>query len=180
MTPSEAAEATADETVLDGTQDSQGIGAEEGTGFTFDMGGTEEDAGFEPIPKGTYNATIEAVEFRMSQSSQQPMWSVTYALTDEPWAEKNRKLFGFVSFKKDQLPRAKSFLKRVAPELAELNNFNPEKVASEGTLLGRPCRLRVDIEKSEEYGNRNRVRDVLAARGGEGAGGEGGGGSFSL
>lgn len=164
-------EDTTTEEVMDG---SQGLSGEEGTGFTFDMSSTEEDSGFEPIPKGVYNATIESIEFKMSQSSNQPMWNISYALTDEPWATKNRKLFGFVSFKADQMPRVKTYLKRVAPELSELPNFNPQTVAEDGTMLGRNCRLRVDIEKSEEYGNRNRVRDVQAPRAGGTEGGEGG------
>jgi len=159
----------------------QGLAQEEGTGFSFNMAETEEDAGFEPIPKGVYNAVVEACEFKMSTSSGQPMWALTWALTDGEYAEKNRKLFSYVSFKKEQLPRAKTFLKRVAPELAALSNFNPETVASEGTMLGRAARLKVGMSKpTPEYPDaRNEIKDILVAGG---AGGQAGApsGGFSL
>lgn len=159
--------------------ETQGLTGEEGTGFSFNMSETSEDAGFEPIPKGNYAAVIEACEFKISQSSSQPMWAITWAITEGEYAEKGRKLFNFVSFKKEQLPRAKTFLKRVAPDLAESTNFNPEKVANEGLMLGRAARLKVGMSKpTEEYPDpRNEIKDVFAPTSG---GGGAAGGSFNL
>lgn len=143
------------------SDESQGMTTESAEGFSFNMAETKEDSGFAPIPAGVYSATVEEVEFRISQSSGAPMWSLKYALTEGEYAEKNRKLFGFVSFKQEQLGRAKQTVKRIAPELAELTTFNPKSIAESGVLIGRPVRLKVGIGT---YNNekRNEVKDVLA------------------
>lgn len=144
--------------------DNEGVGFEEAEGFTFDMSSQEEAAGFAPIPQGNYNATIEECEYKMSASSGQPMWALKWAVTDEPYASDNRKMFSFVSFKKEQLGRVKQWLNRVAPELANLPNFNPKTIADEGVLLGKPARLKVKITTYQGE-KRNNVAEVLAPLG---------------
>lgn len=153
-----------------------GVEFEDGEAYTFNMAETAEDSGFAPLPKGTYLVTIETVEFKMSKSSGSPMWSLVYAIAEGEFAEKNRKVFDIISLKKEQAGRVKKFLNRVAPELAELTNFNPQKVAAEGLLIGRQLKVKLDIEESEEYGNRNRVKDHFAP----GAATGGAGGGFSM
>jgi len=156
------------------TNDDAGVEFEDGESFTFNMKETEEDSGFAPLPGGTYSVTIENCEFKMSKKGF-PMWSLMYAVSDGEYAEKNRKIFDIVSLKAEQQGRVKKFVKRVAPELAELETFNPKKVAEEGLLIGRQLKVKIDIEQSEEYGNRNRVKEHYAA----GSGGSSGG-SFSM
>lgn len=158
------------------TADDAGVEFEDGESYTFNMKETEEDSGFAPLPAGTYAVTVENCEFKMSKSSGSPMWSLMYAVSEGEFAEKNRKIFDIISLKPEQQGRVKKFVKRVAPELAELESFNPKKVAEDGVLIGRQLKVKVDIEKSEEYGNRNRVKEHYAA----GAGGGASGGSFSM
>jgi hypothetical protein len=152
-----------------------GVGFEEGQSYNFNMKETTEDAGFTPLPRGTYLVTIENVVFGLSKSSSQPMWTLTYAIAEGEFAEKNRKVFDIISLKQDQQGRVKRFINRVAPELAEVEDFDPRRVAEEGLLVGKQLRVKLDIESSEQYGDRNRVKDHLAP----GAGGTGGG-SFSM
>jgi hypothetical protein len=182
-TTGEADESTGyDASGEDGDDDeTQGLDDEEGSGFSFDMDATDEDSGFEPMPKGIYGAVVEELEYKMSQSSGKPMWAITWAVTSPAeFAEKNRKLFSYVSFKDTQLGRAKQFVKRIAPELATVKNFSPKRVAEEGLLLGKPARLKVGLSKpTEEYPDpRNEVKDVLAP--GKAGSGEGGGSGFAL
>lgn len=159
----------------DNTDDTQGLATEDADSFTFDFSGDKESAGFEPMPKGTYDVVIEEVEFKISASSQNPMWSVKWAIETGEFAEKNRKLFSFVVFggKDGWRGRVKSFLNRVAPELSD-KQFSPKQIADDGILIGKRARAKVDVEKNEDYGPRNTVRDILAPAA------VGAGGGFSL
>jgi hypothetical protein len=148
------------------TTAADGVEFEDGESFTFNMKEQEEDSGFAPLPKGTYAVTIDSCEFKMSQSSGSPMWSLMYSVSEGEFAEKNRKVFDIISLKPEQRGRVKKFIMRVAPELAELENFDPKKIADEGLLVGKPLKVKLDIETSEEYGNRNRVKDHFSASGG--------------
>lgn len=150
-----------------------GVEFEDGGSYTFNMKDTDEDAGFAPVPKGTYAVTIEDVQFQLSKRSSQPMWNIRYAISDGEFAEKNRKLFDIISLQESQHGRVKRFVNRVAPELADLEVFDPKKIAEEGILVGKELRVKVDIEEDDTYGARNRVRDHLAA-------GATGGGNFSM
>lgn len=153
-----------------------GVDFEDGESYTFNMKETEEDSGFSPIPKGTYNVTIDEVKFGLSKATANPMWSLTYSITEGEFAEKNRKLFDILSLKPEQRGRVKRFLNRVAPDIAELESFDPKKIAEEGVLVGRSLKVRVDIEDgNEEYpGKRNRVKDHFAP------GGTSGGSNFQM
>jgi hypothetical protein len=152
-----------------------GVEFEDGQSYSFNMKETQEDSGFTPIPKGQYLVTIDEVKFQLSKRSNQPMWNLTYSIAEGEFAEKNRKLFDIISLQASQQGRVKRFINRVAPELAEVEQFDPKKVADEGLLVGKQLRVKVDIEEDAEYGARNRVRDHYAP----GAGGAGGS-SFSM
>lgn len=152
------------------TEADNGVAFEDGESFSWNMKETEEDSGFAPLPAATYLVTIDSVEFKMSKSSGSPMWSLVYTVAEGEFAEKNRKIFDILSLKPEQRGRVKKFVNRVAPELAELENFDPKKVADEGLLVGKQLRVKVDIEKSEEYGNRNRVKDHFSAASGSSGG----------
>lgn len=147
-----------------------GVEFEDNDSYTFNMKETEEDSGFAPLPKGTYPVTIEKCEFKLSASSGNPMWNLQYAVTgDSEFAQQNRKVFDIISLQPKMYGQVKRFINRVAPELSELEDFNPKKVAEEGLLIGKELRVRLDIENDETYGARNRVKDRLAAGGAGGA-----------
>lgn len=151
-----------------------GVEFEDGESYTFNMKETKEDAGFTPLPVGTYLVTIEKCEFKLSKSTTKPMWSLTYAVAEGEFAEKNRKVFDILSLQESQQGRVKRFINRVAPELAEVEVFDPKKVAEEGLLIGKQLKVKLDIENDETYGARNRVKDHYAP------GASGAGGNFSM
>ena len=157
------------------TQDFQGVMDETGEGFTFDMSGQEEDSGYPILPKGTYDATIDAADYQISKSSGNPMWKVTHLITDAQHADKNLKVFSYVVFKPDQMGRVKTFLNRIGKgDLANSTNFNPKQIADDGTLVGSEHKVRLNIRKSEEYGDSNEVKAVLTAGAGSAPAGAGG------
>lgn len=156
----------------------QGVMDADGEGFTFDMSGQEEDSGYPVLPKGVYDATMDKVEYQISKNSGNPMWKYTFLITQEEHADKNLKVFNYQVFKPDQMGRVKKTLNTLGhSNLANDKKFNPKEIADDGTLVGSNCRLRLDIRKSDEYGDSNEVKAILAA----GSGGAGaGGGGFSM
>lgn len=141
-----------------------GVSFEDGDGYTFNMKETKEDSGFTPLPEGTYLVTIEEVKYGMSKTGN-PKWDLKYAIAEGEFAEKNRKVFDLISLKVEQQGRVKKFINRVAPELAEVEQFSPKKVAEEGLLIGKQLKVKLGIEdQPEEYGGgkRNRVKDHYA------------------
>lgn len=145
-----------------------GVGAAADTeGMIFNLNDVDEPS-FEVLPKGTYPAIIDEFEYTTSQSSGNPMLKVVYQVTEGEFAE--RKLYDYLVLAGDgakfAIPRLKQMLIRVCPEV-DISSFNPAKFAEEGTILNRPCQIKVNIttQKSGEYKGekRNQIREVLAA-----------------
>lgn len=136
-------------------------------GMTFDLTGVEEDKKFEIIPKGTYPAVVDELDFGDSKSGN-PMITVKYSLTCPEY--ENRVLYDYWVLKDKGaefgLAKLKKFLVRVCPDIA-LSNFNPKDFADQGIAVGRQCNLVLGIQtqKQGEYKGekRNTVKDVLAA-----------------
>ena len=137
-------------------------------GMVFDLGGVEENTSFEVIPRGTYNAVIEEMEFTESQSSGAPMLKAVYSITDGEFAE--RKVFDYYVLTgegaKYSLPKLKQLVSRVCPEVA-LGSFNPAKFAEEGVAINRQCQIKlaVSTQKKGEYKGekRNNIREIMSA-----------------
>jgi len=133
-------------------------GAESGA-LVVDLSGVSDETELPVIPRGIYNAVVDELTFGYSQSSGNPMWTWRFEIPDGEYT--GRKLFFHSPFVESMLPRVKKVLSRVAPELLS-GPFDPEKIADEGVLLGKACRIRVEI-KPYEGKARNNVRDVLAS-----------------
>lgn len=158
----------AEETKFSGVMD------ETGEGFTFDMSTVEAEDGYPIMPKGIYDAVIDAAEYQISKNSGNPMWKITHLITGpEEWASKNLKVFSYVVFKPDQMPRVAAFMENIGQKALLNSSFNPKTIADDGVLVGALHKVRLDIRKSDEYGDGNEVKKVLKAGVGTGSG-EGG------
>lgn len=118
-----------------------------------------EGQSFEVIPKGTYAAVIEELEFKMSNSSGKPMWAVTLTITDGEYS--GRKLFTNLSFSEGALPNTKGQIQRFAPEVLS-SAFNPKKIAESGKLIGKSVRVKTKLETYEGE-ERTKIASFLAA-----------------
>ena len=154
----------------------QGVFDETGEGFVFDMASQEEDSGYPILPKGVYAATIDAIDYQISKNSGNPMWKVTHLITEPDHADKNLKAFSYVVFKADQMGRVKTFLVKIGASELATPSFNPKQIADDKILVGKDHRVRLDIRKSDEYGDSNEVKAVLSAGAGTVGGGTGDGG----
>jgi hypothetical protein len=94
------------------------------------------------------------------------MLTLQIAITDEG-AYRGRKLYTYWSFSQKALPFTKAAINRVAPELLTAK-FSPQKVADEGLLLGKPCRIRVAVEDYQGE-PRSKISQVLSASTGDAA-----------
>src|SRR5436190_8681167 len=131
---------------------------EEGGNLVVDLGNIQE-AKFEPVPRGLYDSEIDSVEYGMSQNSGAPMLTLQIAITDGG-DYNGRKLYTYWSFSQKALPFTKAAIQRVAPELLQ-GKFIPQKIADEGLLIGKPCRIRVTVEDYQGE-PRSRIAQVLA------------------
>lgn len=142
----------------------QGAVFEDNEDMVIDMTGVDENAGgFQVLPRGIYPSIVDDLVFGASKNSGNPMFTWTFEVSEGEFA--GRKLFFHSVLTAEQLPRLKKILMRIAPDVLE-GPFKPKEVAEQGSLVGRQCRVRVDIRKYEGE-DRNNVRDVLAPENGE-------------
>jgi hypothetical protein len=131
----------------------------------IDYRGQEEDAGFQPIPKGTYNVEIDEAEYKVSASSGNPMWSWRLKVVDEGDFA-GRILFYHVVFTEKMAGRNVKLFNRLGRHDLNENPFDPEDDSIVTSFLDVACKARVDIDpKPYEGQKRNRVRDLLPAGG---------------
>jgi len=109
-----------------------------------------EEASFEAVPVGTYEAVIEGCEFKHSQNSGAPMWSLKTQITEGDYA--GRVVFDNISFSEKALPYTKKTLATIAPELLA-GPFNPEEAAAE--MQGKQVKYQT---KMEEYQGEKQTR----------------------
>ena len=137
-------------------------------GMVFNLNDVQESTSFEVLPKGTYDAVIEELEYTLSQSSNSPMIKAVYSIVGGEY--EGRKIYDFYSLTgkgaEFSLPRLKQLLTRVCPEVA-LDAFNPQQFADSGVAINRMCQLKlvVQTQKKGEYKGekRNAVREIMSS-----------------
>jgi hypothetical protein len=95
------------------------------------------------LAPGEYNAIVDSAEYKKSKTSGKPMIQVVFKAFHPSNAAQSVKVYHYVIWTKDFLPRIKTFLNTVAPELDQ-SALNPLRVA--GLLVGRQVRLRLRVE----------------------------------
>jgi hypothetical protein len=148
---------------------SVGTGTDQG-GLVFNMDEVEEDKGFEILPKGNYNAVVDELDFGDS-STGNPMFTAKFKVTDGEFT--GRVVFDYwvLGGKGAEfgLGKLKKFLTRICPD-ANMQQFNPQSFADEGSAIGREVTLslKISTQKKGEYKGekRNQVADILAASSG--------------
>lgn len=147
---------------------SEGVVAkDDANGLVFDLSNVEEEKKFEVIPKGTYPAVVDTLDFGESKAGN-PMITIAYSLTDPEY--ENRKIYDYwVLTGKGAdfgLGKLKKFLTKVCPDV-DIVSFNPKTFADEGTGVARECQITLGIQtqKKGDYKGekRNTVRDIAAA-----------------
>jgi hypothetical protein len=156
-----AAKAENDMVQVDNNNESGTAGAifEDGGSLLIDLGGVEE-AKFELLPAGWYQAEVDAWEFGPSKNGA-PQFVATYRLLDPDRSKV--KLKKWYTFTEKSLPFVKAELCRFARDIFG-GQFNPQEVADSGTLIGREVRIRVAIGEYEGE-KRNNIANVAPPAG---------------
>lgn len=157
--------------------ETQGILDESGEGFTFDMESQAADEGFPVADAGIYDLSLDSCEYKISQSSGNPMWAMRFLIIgpDPEIAAKKISSRYYQSFKPEQMGRAKFLLQRLGREDLLTKDFNPKTIADNGTLVGANVRARLGVRDDPQYGKSNEIKAFLPA-GAAGAGSAGDGG----
>ena len=112
----------------------------------------QSTGGYDPIPAGMYTATINSVELKDSRSGGQYL-NIRYDITGP--SHQGRVLFGMLNIRNPN-PRAEEIGLQQLGEL--LKAIGLDKLSDTDELIGGQLQVKVDIEKSEQYGEQNRIR----------------------
>lgn len=137
----------------------------ENSNMTFDLSEVnEKGAGFEAMPKGTYEAIVDDVEFGESKKGS-PMMTWKFKLTETPY-EKRTLFFYTVLDQSFGLAALKKTLICLGLDV-DFTTFNPQELADSGDAIGLPLKVVVGIQKYEGE-KRNTVKTVETSTEGNG------------
>lgn len=142
---------------------------EGGDGTMIDLSEVPEDSGFETIPRGTYDVIITKCEYKLSQSSGNPMWALELEVENNEQYN-GRKLFTQLVFSAKMLGRTKKALAIIGCSNLLQGAFNAEDPEVTDQLIGKTARAVVAIGKNQEGEDRNEVKNLKARPVGDGFG----------
>lgn len=128
--------------------------------MVIDLAAVPDRAGPALLPAGTYNASVENVEYKRSQRSNNPMLEWRFRVEPQEGQERGNVLFWHTVLNHPNgLSNLKQAVSSIAPDI-DLSAFHPIDHASQ--LLGRECRVRVRVRKTDDGTERNEVVSVSA------------------
>jgi hypothetical protein len=116
---------------------------------------------FDPIPAGWYTATMSGAEVKATKTGTGQYIAVKYTITGP--SHQGRVIFGNLNIK-NQSPKAEEIGRQQLREILEATGLS--KVEDTDQLIGHNLQIKVDIEKSEQYGDRNQIKGFKAIVGG--------------
>lgn len=143
----------------------EGMVFEDGGDLVVNLTDTQEMK-FENVPKGIYAAEVDEASYGLSNSTQKPMISMKWKITEGEYA--GRTLMQFLSFSQGALPGTKTNLARIDASLAN-QPFKPSELCNNGFFLGKTAKIRVDIG---EYNGepRSQIKGLISTQAGDGDG----------
>jgi hypothetical protein len=149
----------------------QGILDSDGEGFTFDMESQQADEGFPVADAGIYDLSVDAVNYKISNSSGHPMWEMRFVVTgpNPEIAEKKIGVRYYQSFKPEQMGRAKALVQKLGR-----NDLLTKQIADDATLVGISVRARLGVRDDPQYGKSNEIKAFLPSDAGGATAGSGG------
>ncbi len=131
-------------------------------------GASEELPEFDILPAGKYSVVLDSLEFGMSKSSGNPMWTWIWVVDGGDYND--NKLWYHTTFTAKDIGRTKRILNRVAPEFMEETGgkFDPGEVGDDCPFLGCQAVAIVTVGRYQGKPN-NGVKDILAPDDGGGS-----------
>lgn len=150
-----------DEFAADESEDDEDYESDEDLPEVFDLADVPDEPERVLIPAGTYDATIEEVNYELSKTSNNPMLTWVLKIRDKDGNDFPGRLFFHTTLAGDGFSRTKRTLLRVDPEL-DLKNFRPRDCND--AYSGMDVRAKIRIEPPRGgYGKRNGVVELYSA-----------------
>ncbi len=138
-----------------------GMGEEDDDDFdpdeALDLSDVDEKAAFAPVAPGIYPALISGGEYGKSQRSGNPMITWAISVATDPEEGRFRTLYYHTVLNKDNLPRLKRMVVRVAPEY-DMSRLVPSQLCED--LEGYVCKVRLKNRRFEGEMRPN-ISDIL-------------------
>lgn len=126
-------------------------------GQTFTTAELPEGQNFEPIPAGWYSVTVTGAEVKETKAGTGQYIAVRYDVTGP--THEGRVIFGNLNIRNPN-PKAEEIGRQQLGDL--MRAIGLASVTDTDQLIGGRCQIKVAIQKSEEYGDKNEVKGYKA------------------
>ena len=116
---------------------------------------------FEPLPPGWYSATIMAAELKATKSGTGQYISIRYDIIGP--THQGRVVFGNLNIR-NQSPKAEEIGRQQLREIMQSTGLG--RVDDTDQMIGNSLQIKLEIEKSEQYGDKNQIKGFKAIGGG--------------
>ena len=128
-------------------------------GETFDVSNLPQGNGgnFDPLPPGWYSATMAGAELKATKSGTGQYISVRYDIIGP--THQGRVVFGNLNIR-NQSPKAEEIGRQQLGDICRAIGL--AKVSDTDQLIGHSLMIKLSVEKSDQYGDKNEVKGFKA------------------
>jgi hypothetical protein len=132
-------------------------------GETFDVSALPQGntGNFDPLPPGWYSATMSAAEIKNTKTGTGQYIALRYDITGP--SHQGRVVFGNLNIR-NASPKAEEIGRQQLGDICRAIGL--AKVSDTDQLIGNSLMIKLDIEKSEQYGDKNQVKGFKPIAGG--------------
>ena len=132
-------------------------------GETFEVSALPQGntGSFDPLPPGWYSATMSAAEIKSTKTGTGQYIALRYDITGP--THQGRVVFGNLNIR-NQSPKAEEIGRQQLGDICRAIGL--ARVGDTDQLIGNSLMIKLDIEKSEQYGDKNQVRGFKPIAGG--------------
>ena len=132
-------------------------------GETFEVSALPQGntGNFDPLPPGWYSATMSAAEIKNTKTGTGQYIALRYDITGP--THQGRVVFGNLNIR-NQSPKAEEIGRQQLGDICRAIGL--ARVGDTDQLIGNSLMIKLDIEKSEQYGDKNQVKGFKPIAGG--------------
>lgn len=129
-------------------------------GETFSTDELPQSSGYDPLPAGWYQATITKAEIKSTKAQTGQYIAVGYTITGPSF--QGRVVFGNLNIKNPN-PKAEEIGRQQLGDI--MRSTGLRKVTDTDQLIGGSLSIKLEVKKSDEYGDGNEVKGFKALAG---------------
>ena len=132
-------------------------------GETFEVSSLPQGntGSFDPLPPGWYSATMSAAEIKTTKTGTGQYIALRYDITGP--THQGRVVFGNLNIR-NASPKAEEIGRQQLGDICRAIGL--ARVGDTDQLIGNSLMIKLDIEKSEQYGDKNQVKGFKPIAGG--------------